>query len=381
MKRIPLPLILLALFAANAQAATLRVSVNGPIPSIAEAARQAHDGDVVEIAKGDYRGDVAVWTQKRLTIRGEKGTRLIASGMAAEQKGIFVIRGDAVVVENLEFRGAKVPDRNGAGIRLEQGSLKVVGCRFLENENGILTANNDKIEVDIENSEFGYNGAGDGQSHNLYVGKIARLKVTGSYFHHAKIGHLLKSRARENLIAYNRLSDETDGRASYELEFPNGGVAKVIGNFIEQSSATDNFKMLAYGMEGYVWTRNELAVVFNTFVDDRPQGGRMLDVKPGPVRVLAANNILVGKSPVLDVGTDGRATNNSSADWPEFVLPQRDDYRLRVGSRLLGKAQPVDATGWGDLTPTAEYVHPLQVRAVKPRLFSPGAYQTPADAR
>ena len=54
-------------------------------------------------------------------------------------------------------------------------------------------------------------------------GPFAVLKVTGSYFHHAKSGHLLKSRAAKNLIFYNRLTDEIGGTASYELEFPNGG--------------------------------------------------------------------------------------------------------------------------------------------------------------
>ena len=30
------------------------------------------------------------------------------------------------------------------------------------------------------------------------LGNIKKLNVTGSYFHHAKVGHLLKTRAKEN---------------------------------------------------------------------------------------------------------------------------------------------------------------------------------------
>ncbi len=37
---------------------------------IADAARLAKDGDTIEILPGEYRGDVAVWQQKQLTIRG-----------------------------------------------------------------------------------------------------------------------------------------------------------------------------------------------------------------------------------------------------------------------------------------------------------------------
>jgi hypothetical protein len=95
----------------------------------------------------------------------------------------------------------------------------------MHNENGILTGNQADTVLEIEDSEFGYNGANDGYSHNLYVGSIARLSVTGSYFHHAAIGHLLKSRAAINYVTYNRLTDEVDGTASYELELPNGGIA------------------------------------------------------------------------------------------------------------------------------------------------------------
>ena len=114
-------------------------------------------------------GAVAVFAQNRLTLRGVPGkTRLLAMGRAAEGKGILVLRGKQVLVEGIEFRGARVPDRNGSGIRFEQGSLTVRNCRFLENENGILTASNPGMTLTIENSEFGHNGAGDGQSHNLY---------------------------------------------------------------------------------------------------------------------------------------------------------------------------------------------------------------------
>ncbi len=91
----------------------------------------------------------------------------------------------------------------------KKGRLSIVDCGFFDNENGILAGGDAESTLEIQNSEFGNNGHGDGQSHNLYVGAIAMLKVTGSYFHHARVGHLLKSRAAQNLIYYNRLTDET----------------------------------------------------------------------------------------------------------------------------------------------------------------------------
>lgn len=273
----------------------LRVGPSEGLKTVSAAARQARDGDVVEIAAGDYHGDVAVWTQNGITVRGVGGkVRLIADGASAEQKAIWVVRGGAMTVENVEFTGARVWHRNGAGIRFEKGRLVVRDCVFLDNENGILTGNDKNSVLDIENSDFGHNGAGDGYSHNLYVGAMRRLTVTGSHFHHARVGHLLKSRAAENHIVGNRLVDGEGGRASYELEFPNGGIAHVSGNTIQQSATTENPVMVSFGAEGYTWPRNELHLIGNTLIDDRKPPGVILRVWPGADRVETSGNRLVG---------------------------------------------------------------------------------------
>jgi hypothetical protein len=82
----------------------------------------------------------------------------------------------------------------------------------------------------------------------------------------------LKSRARENLVVFSRLSSE-DGTGSYELEFPNGGSARVLGCLIQQGLQSQNATMISYGTEGYRWPSNELQLTFNTIVNDRSQGG------------------------------------------------------------------------------------------------------------
>ena len=354
----------------------MRVGPGRAIKSIASAAEIARDGDVFEIEAGDYRGDIAVWTRDNITLRAVGGrVRLIASGMAAEGKGIWVVRGGRMTVQGFDFSGARVPDSNGAGIRLEKGLLTVRDCTFTDNQNGILTGNNAQTELEIVNSEFSYNGHGDGQSHNLYVGEIARLSVTGSYFHHAKVGHLLKSRAAANFIYYNRLTDETGGSASYELEFAIGGVAHVVGNIIQQGSQTENPHLISYGAEGYKWPKNNLYLVNNTLVDNRPQGGIFLRVKPGDVLVKAVNNLLVGKG-TLDSAGPGDYHNNFTVDWDEFGLAAREDYRLKHKSKLLGKA--IDA-GLGDeqsLMPGSEYAHPRKTIRLKGAARHPGALQS-----
>ena len=87
-------------------------------------------------------------------------------------------------------------------VRLERGRLRWLDASFEGNENGILTSNDASIELHVSESTFLNNGAGDGYSHHLYAGRIATLEVTGSYFGPARMGHLLKSRAKTTSVLY-----------------------------------------------------------------------------------------------------------------------------------------------------------------------------------
>lgn len=362
----------------HAEAAAGRILRVGPgeeIKSIRLAALLAQDGDTVEIMSGDYHSDVASWPQKTLTIRGVGGrVRIYADGQSAEAKAIWVIRDGVFVVENIEFIGAKVSDRNGAGIRFEKGNLTVRNCLFYANQNGLLATGGD-AELTIEHSEFAYNGAGDGQSHNLYVGTVKSLKVTGSYFHHANVGHLLKSRAASNFIAYNRLSDEAGGRASYELEFPNGGLAYVIGNIIQQSNYSENSTLVSYGAEKYVWPNNKLFLASNTLINNVPFGGSFLRVYPGVWNVVTANNLLVGAGKFHVPGAY-QSVNDVYAGEDIFANAARLDYRLAAGSRKLTFQPPPVLSQGVNLTPWQEYVHPRQIRPIRGTPAFVGALQS-----
>lgn len=357
-----------------------RVGPAGSLSRIADAARLAQSGDVVEIEAGDYRQDVALWEQKRLTIRGVNGAaRLVADGRDMEGKAIWVIRHGDFDISNIDFIGAKVADGNGAGIRFEGGHLRLRDCLFWGNQMGLLTggaATDAQATVLIEGSEFAYSHVDGKWGHNLYVGTLDRLTVTGSYFHHAGIGHLLKSRARVNHILYNRLTDETGGRASYELEFPNGGEARVVGNLIQQQQGTENTVMVSFGAEGYPWPVNTLLLGSNTLVNDHLNGGTFLRVAPGAGRVVAANNLLVGPGR-YDVAGELVTHNDVHADPDAFAMPARQDFRLRAPSPAQAYRRPADAELAGWLEPREQYVHPRrrQPLPTAPRLV--GADQRP----
>src|SRR5205823_2283684 len=124
-------------------------------------------------------------------------------------------------VENFELSGAAISQNagnNGAGIRHQGLNLTVRNCFFHDNQDGILGAPSTagQGEVLIERSEFSHNGAGDGFSHNMYLGNYARFTLQSSYSHTGNVGHLMKSRAHVSSILYNRITDEVGGTASYE---------------------------------------------------------------------------------------------------------------------------------------------------------------------
>lgn len=368
------------LCAATAAAATLSVA---PGQSLAEALRRAQDGDVIELQAGVHQGQVGVILQRRLTLRGVGGKAvLLAAGHSAEDKAILVVRNGEVRIENIEFRGTRVADGNGAGIRFERGRLWVQDCRFIDNQNGILTGNAADAELTIHDSEFAAAPEGSKLPHLLYVGRIARFTLMGSHLHGGRHGHLLKSRARHNQVLYNRLDDRPDGQASYELDFPNGGQAWVVGNLIVQSSQTSNPTLLAFGAEGSAIEEGRTHGLFlghNTFVNAGLTPALFVRVHEqtlaAPVAQRSVNNLFVGLG-VADLADGGVAQGNFSV--PQALLHQTalGEWRVPAGAWLYGRAVPAGEAQGVPLQPAAEFAAPRGIKPLAPRTtWSPGAFQ------
>ena len=148
-----------------------------------------------------------------------------------------------------------------------------------------------------------------------------------------------------------------------------------MGNIIQQGSQTGHRRIVSFGAEGSLWPRNELYLVNNTLVDNRPQGGVFLHVKPKGVTVGAVNNVLVGRGK-LDSAAPGSYHNNFTVDWDEFEHAAREDYRLKRSSNLVGKALLPGSTNEINLQPQAEYVHPRSTKALIGKPQNPGALQS-----
>jgi hypothetical protein len=254
--------------------ANLTVGQGQQYSTIAAAVAASRDGDVLLVQAGTYTNDFATIGTK-ITIQGVGGmAKLVATVAPPNGKGILVTNTD-VTIDHLEFAGAKVADMNGAGIRYQGGNLTITNSWFHDNQNGLLANPSATGTITIKNSEFDHNGAGDGRSHNIYVGDIAKLSIDNSYFHDANVGHEIKSRAAETVITNSRV-DDFQSTASYSIDLPNGGKATIANTVIQQGANTGNPAIVAFGEEGNLHATNSLVMRGNTVLNDRPAGGTML---------------------------------------------------------------------------------------------------------
>lgn len=257
-----------AIYCAPAGARTLDVGPGRayPLPSAAIAA--ALPGDTIMIAPGEY-GDCAVLSEDRLTIVGE-GAGAVLADKACQGKAIFVTRGAGIMIRNITFERARVPDGNGAGIRVEGEDLTIEHCRFLDNEDGILAGNSPRSTILIKDSEFVGNGVCNPTcAHGIYVGHIALLRVERSTFSRTKEGHHIKSRAYRTELVDDAIADGPNGTASYLVDVPNGGSLIMEDNTLEKGPRSSNYSAaIVIGAEGVTQRTDRLLFKNNRFTND-----------------------------------------------------------------------------------------------------------------
>jgi len=343
-----------------------------------EAAARAKHGALVMIHKGFYLDDVAVWRQSNLRIVGVGGTaQLLSTGKTAENKAIWVFTGNDVEVEHISFSGARSPEFNGAGIRFEGNNLTLRHCRFHDNEMGLLTSHEPNSVVRIENSAFHRNTVDHKRhgrlGHNIYIGRNAKLVLRESHVHGAITGHLVKSRAKSNIILYNRLTDES-GRASYLIDLPEGGRGLIMGNLLHKSASAENETAISFAAEANQGQPDqELYVVYNTLVSQRRRA--VLVRNHSKANALVANNLMQGEVQTLK----GTGRDMSNLAIPDAGLLDADDYDFHLTPSSLavdGAYRGITTLSGGKLQPKYQYRHP-RGRETRIREGTPdiGAYE------
>jgi hypothetical protein len=247
----------------------LEVGPGAAFKAPSEAIGTADNGDTINIAPGQYF-DCAVVRQTALTIQGS-APGAILTDKTCQGKALLVVSGEQIVVRNLTLQRARVPDGNGAGIRYEGGNLTVENVRFINNQDGVLGADDRHGTITIVGSEFLQNGFCNGAcAHGVYVGHIARLDVLRSKFFETKQGHHIKSRALRTEVVDCDIQDGPSGTSSYLIEVPNGGSLIVRGNRLEKGVHSDNGAYaISIGAEGVDQPSDQIVIEGNSFINDQ----------------------------------------------------------------------------------------------------------------
>ncbi len=273
--RLALPMLLLALAqcalpiaAGPAVARTLEVGETREFKMPSEAIRAAKDGDRVVIDPGEYF-DCAVVSANNLTIEGAKpDASAVMTDKVCQGKALLVTTGKGITLRNLTLQRARVPDNNGAGIRVEGANLTIERVKFINNQNGILAANNPESTITIRDSEFLRNGFCSPCAHGIYVNQIKLLRIERSRFADTRRAHHIKSRALRTEIIGVETRDGDSGTASYHIEIPNGGSVVVRDSTMQKGPQAENRSaMIMIGAEGVSQPTREITIENNTAIN------------------------------------------------------------------------------------------------------------------
>jgi hypothetical protein len=247
--RLPLALLALA-FATPAPAQTAEAPFAVPEQNAAFATLQEAVDSIgggtgnILIAPGRYR-QCAVQEAGRIAYRALEPGTVILDGKACDGKAALVLGGRSAIVEGLVFQNVRVADRNGAGIRLQQGDLTVRDAIFRDSESGILAGNDEGASILVERSTFsGLGLCADDCAHSIYIGRYGALAVRKSRFERGRGGHYVKSRSPQIEISDSSFDDSGGAKTNYMIDLPEGATGSIVRNAFVQGRAKENYSAL-----------------------------------------------------------------------------------------------------------------------------------------
>jgi len=187
--------------------------------------------------------DCAVQSKGEITYQAQVPGQSVLDGKACEDKGALVLRGRGARIEGLVFANIRVPDKNGAGVRLEHGNLSVSQAWFRDSEQGLLSGEDPQGTILIDKSTFTRLGTceGSGCAHSLYIGNYGALTVTRSRFEAGTGGHYVKSRAARVEVLNSSFDDSAGRGTNYMIDLPEGATGRIVGNWFVQGRDKENY--------------------------------------------------------------------------------------------------------------------------------------------
>ncbi len=269
-----LPIAILAVAAAvstQAQAqnsAPFTVAETGKSYRILEHAVKAIGGGngTIIIRPGTYR-QCAVQAAGNIAYRAAVPGQVVFDRATCEGKAALVLRGRGASVDGIIFQGMVVHDANGAGIRLEKGNLKVTRSIFRDSEQGILTANDPRGSISIDQTTFSGLGRCDrglACAHSIYIGGYGSLTVTRSRFERGNGGHYVKTRSARVNISGNAFDDSRGRGTNYMIDLSAGATGSITGNTFVQGQSKENWSaFITVAPEGRVNSSAGLSISNN----------------------------------------------------------------------------------------------------------------------
>ena len=244
----------------NAETGRSYTTLQKAVDSIGE------DEGTIIVAPGSYR-QCAIQTAGVIAFRAAVPGQVVFDGATCEGKAALVLRGQATSVDGIIFQNMRVPDANGAGIRLEKGDLTVTRAIFRNSEQGILTAEDRSASIRIDQSTFSGLGRCDrglSCAHSIYIGGYGSLTVTNSRFERGNGGHYVKSRAAQVTISDNAFDDTRGKETNYMIDLPNGATGSIVRNIFVQGASKENYSaFITVAPEGRQQTSAGLAINAN----------------------------------------------------------------------------------------------------------------------
>jgi len=280
--------------AAPAGARTLQVGESREYKAPSDAIRAAQNGDRIVIDPGEYF-DCAVVSASNVTIEGATPDgRAVLTDKACQGKGLLVTAGNDITLRNLTLTRARVPDMNGAGIRAEGTNLTIERVKFINNQNGILAAPNERSTITVRDSEFLRNGNCSPCAHGIYVNGLKLLRIEHSKFADTRQGHHIKSRAQRLEVIGCDLRDGDNGTASYHIDASNGGSLVVRDTTMQKGPKSENHTTaIMIGAEGVTQPTREITIEGNTMINTGDYQTYMV-VNMTATEAMLKNNKLVG---------------------------------------------------------------------------------------
>jgi hypothetical protein len=235
--------------------------------TLQEAVRAVGDGQgTIRIAPGTYQ-ECITQDGGEIAYVAERPGSVIFDTVTCEGKAAFVLRGRSARVEGIVFQNMQVPDRNGSGIRIEQGDLVVRETLFRNSESGILGANDQAGSIRIERSTFsGLGRCDDGVdcAHSIYINGSGSLSVANVRFERGRGGHYVKSRAPRIEVVDSSFDDSAGQATNYMIDLPAGANGTIARNTFVQGPNKENYgALIALAGENEDHDSNRLALSDN----------------------------------------------------------------------------------------------------------------------